>query len=80
MVNDGIFDVKQAHKLDNPERVRDLRPQELLSKAAGIIRGYTCVEFGSGTGIFALPMAELVGSQGKVYAVDKSQEMLDHAP
>ncbi len=74
----GIFDIKQAHKLDNPERIKELRPRELLTKVAGITRGDTCVDFGSGTGIFALPMAELVGSEGKVYAVDNSLEMMAH--
>jgi ubiquinone/menaquinone biosynthesis C-methylase UbiE len=74
-MDEGIFDVKQAQKLDNPERVRDLRPYELLKKVAGISSGEICVDLGSGTGTFALPMAELVGSKGKVYAVDKSAEM-----
>lgn len=74
----GIFDIKQAHKLDNPGRVKDLRPQELLKNLAGISSGNICVDFGSGTGIFALPMAELVGSKGKVYAIDNSLEMLAH--
>ena len=74
-MTEGIFDVKNAHKLDNPGRVRDLRPQELLRDVAGIENGNTCIDFGSGTGMFALPMAELVGNKGKVYAVDNSAEM-----
>ncbi len=74
----GIFDVKQAHMMDDPGRVKDLRPLELLTDVVKIADGDTCVDFGSGTGLFALPMAELVGSMGKVYAVDKSQEMLAH--
>ncbi|MFC1873698.1 class I SAM-dependent methyltransferase [Chloroflexota bacterium] len=75
-MTEGIFDIKQAHKLDNPGRVRDLRPQELLKNMAEINKGNTCVDFGSGTGMFALPMAELVGSEGKVFAIDNSTEML----
>lgn len=75
-MNDGIFDTKQAQKLDNPGRIKDLRPQELLKDVAQIMIGNICVDFGSGTGIFALPMAELVGSKGKVYAIDNSLEML----
>ena len=77
-VNEGIFDIKQAHKLDNTERVKELRPQELLINTARIANGNTCVDFGSGTGIFALPMAELVGAEGRVYAIDNSVEMLAH--
>ena len=77
-VNEGIFDIKQAHILDNPARIKDLRPQELLRDVAGIDNGNTCVDFGSGTGIFALPMAQLVGAKGRVCAVDNSVEMLAH--
>ena len=77
-MNEGIFDIKQAHKLDNPGRLRDLRPQELLRNVAGIACGDTCIDFGSGTGMFALSMAALVGSKGKVYAIDNSKEMLEY--
>ena len=76
MDNNGIFNVKQAHKMEDPGRVKDLRPLELLTGVAKITGGDICVDFGSGTGLFALPMAELVGSAGKVYAVDNSPEML----
>jgi len=37
-----------------------------------------CIDFGSGTGTFALPMAQFLGSEGKVYAVDNSTDMLEH--
>ncbi len=57
-------------------RVKDLRPQELLKKVARIDIGNICVDFGCGTGMFALPMAELVRSNGKVYAIDNSSRML----
>jgi len=75
-MDEGIFNIKRAHKLDNPGRVKELRPQELLMKVVKITNGNTCVDFGSGTGMFALPMAELVGSKGRIYAIDKSVEML----
>jgi ubiquinone/menaquinone biosynthesis C-methylase UbiE len=77
-MHDGIFDVKHAHKLDNPERIKNLRPLEILKDIAKVSDGETCVDFGSGTGVFALPMAELVSSAGRVYAVDSSPEMLEH--
>lgn len=77
-MNEGIFDIKQAHKLDNPSRIKELRPYDLLENAAGVIKGMTTVDFGSGTGTFALPMADLVGDEGKVYAIDNSMEMLNH--
>ena len=77
-MSEGVFNIKQAQKLENPGRIKDLRPQELLKDVAKITGGDTCVDFGSGTGMFALPMAELLGSKGKVYAIDNSLEMLSH--
>ncbi len=77
-MNEGIFDIRQAHKLDSPARIKELKPINLLKEVAGIGDGYTCVDFGSGTGMFALPMAELVGAKGKVYAIDNSDTMLSH--
>jgi ubiquinone/menaquinone biosynthesis C-methylase UbiE len=77
-MHDGIFDVKKAYKLDNPERVKNLKPVEILKDIAKVSDGETCVDFGSGTGVFALPMAELVGDTGRVYAVDSSPEMHEH--
>jgi len=71
-----FFDTKRAQKLDNAGRIKDLRPQELFKDVAGINTGNICVDFGSGTGIFALPMAKLAGSKGKVYAIDSSVEIL----
>jgi len=75
-MDEGIFDVNKAHKLDNPGRVKDLRPLELLRDVAKVGSGDTCVDFGSGTGMFALPAAELVDSKGKVYAIDNSEAMI----
>ena len=55
-MGEGIFDIKQAKKLDNPDRINELKPLNLLRDLAGITNGYTCIDFGSGTGTFALPM------------------------
>lgn len=77
-MEDRVFDVRRADKLDKPERIKALRPLELLKDVAGIKAGYTCVDFGSGTGTFALPMAKLVGDKGVVYAIDSSDVMLGH--
>jgi ubiquinone/menaquinone biosynthesis C-methylase UbiE len=75
---EGIFDVSRAGKLDTPGRIRELRPPVLLKEVGGVREGLTCVDLGSGTGVFALPMAELVGKTGRVYAVDNSTAMLEH--
>jgi ubiquinone/menaquinone biosynthesis C-methylase UbiE len=38
--------------------------------------GETIADVGAGTGYFSLPLAQAVGSQGRVYAVDAQKEML----
>ncbi len=38
--------------------------------------GETIADVGAGTGYFSLPLAQAVGPQGKVYAVDAQDEML----
>jgi len=72
------FDIKRAPLLDNEERIKELRPQQLLTQVAGITKGMTCVDLGCGTGTFSLPMAYCIGSEGIIYAVDDSAEMLEH--
>lgn len=37
-----------------------------------------CVDLGCGTGVFARPMADLAGTTGTVYAVDRQTDMLAH--
>ncbi len=53
--------------IHNPERI--LRPYVKLGAAV--------MDFGCGMGIFAIAMAKLVGPEGKVFAVDLQQKMLD---
>ena len=43
----------------------------------GIRRGQTVLDFGCGYGAYTVPVAEIVGEQGKVYALDKDKEALD---
>jgi ubiquinone/menaquinone biosynthesis C-methylase UbiE len=75
---EGVFDVNRAGMLDRTDRVRELRPPVLLQEVAGVGRGQTGVDFGSGTGTFAITMAEIVGATGRVYAVDNSEVMMEH--
>ena len=77
-MSDGCFNVKHAAKLDGEDRLKELRLLELLKDVAGVRAGMVCVDFGSGTGVFALPMADIVGNQGKVFAVDRSTKMQHH--
>jgi precorrin-6B methylase 2/mono/diheme cytochrome c family protein len=59
-----------------PQRDKEERPELLLS-ALHIRRGATVADVGSGTGYFTWRLAQHVGPQGKVYAVDVQQSMLD---
>lgn len=51
------------------------RARELL-QSVPITKGDTVVDFGCGTGTYALPAAELVGAEGTVYALDCDCERL----
>ncbi len=74
---DGIFKPGQAAKLDTPGRLEELRPSELLRDTIQVKRGMTGVDLGSGTGVFAIALAELSES-GTIYAVDHSDIMQGH--
>jgi len=46
------------------------RAIELLERI-GISKGQTVLDFGCGYGIYTIPVAKIVGKQGRVYALDK---------
>jgi ubiquinone/menaquinone biosynthesis C-methylase UbiE len=52
------------------------RALEMLQQI-GIRSGQTVLDFGCGLGMYTIPVAEIVGEQGKVYALDKDKEALD---
>jgi 23S rRNA U2552 (ribose-2'-O)-methylase RlmE/FtsJ len=52
-------------------KVRDfLRPRLDVLKKAGIDSGLTVLDLGCGPGGYILPLAELVGPSGNIYALD----------
>jgi 2-polyprenyl-3-methyl-5-hydroxy-6-metoxy-1,4-benzoquinol methylase len=75
-MTEGIFNTKQAHILDNTDRINEIKPFELFKNIVKVTKGMTCIDFGCGTGILTLQLAEMVGNEGKIYAVDNSAEML----
>jgi len=77
-MTEGHFDTKRAPILDSEERIKELRPYQLLKYTAGIKTGMTCVDLGCGTGTFSFPMLLCVGNDGVVYAVDDSAKMLEY--
>jgi ubiquinone/menaquinone biosynthesis C-methylase UbiE len=64
-----------AYAFDNPLRRLFHDPHKIL--ADYVSEGMTVMDIGCGMGFFSLGLAELVGDDGKVIAVDLQQEMLD---
>ena len=61
--------------LDDPARDAWQRPHEVVT-ALGLREGDAVADIGAGSGYFALRFARHVGSQGRVYAVDVSPDMV----
>ena len=57
-------------------RFKGVEPREVLA-AHGFGVGHTIVDYGCGPGYLTLAAAELAGSTGKVYAVDKEPTMVE---
>ena len=72
---DKRFDPQNMGRLDTDSR-RKLIPPDTLISMININEGDTVLDVGAGTGYFAIPALEYVGSNGKVIAADISQEML----
>lgn len=75
-MGDGIFKEESWAKLERPERLKDLNPEETLLEL-GLKAGDTFADFGSGTGVFIAPALAITGGEGKVYAVERSQALID---
>ncbi len=61
--------------LERPQREQEERTDRLLELLA-LEPGDVVADLGAGTGYFSLPMAQQVGDQGRVLAVDIQPEML----
>ena len=64
-----------APLLDNPWRLRYRDVGETLG-LAGISAGQTVLDLGCGTGTFTVELAQMVGEDGVVHAVDLQQSLL----
>jgi ubiquinone/menaquinone biosynthesis C-methylase UbiE len=62
--------------LMSKERKQQHDPDSILNEA-GVAKGMVIADLGSGPGFFTLPIAQMTGEKGLVYAVDSSQTMLD---
>ena len=73
--NHGVCPWWLAYTFDNPVRRLIHKPQKILGNY--VREGMTVMDLGCGMGHFSIGMAGLVGSTGKVIAVDLQQNMLD---
>jgi len=65
----------RAFALNNRLRAWFLKPTKLLKDY--VKEGMTVIDVGSGSGMFTIAMAKMVGRSGKVIAVDVQDEMLE---
>jgi len=62
--------------LMSKDRKQQHNPETVLNEA-GVKKGMIIADLGSGPGFFTIPMAQITGEKGLVYAVDSNQAMLD---
>lgn len=74
-MTDKRLDASQAYRLDVPERLVWLPPDEVVGTLSVQV-GDTIADIGAGTGYFSIPLAMAAGACGRVYAVDAQAEML----
>ncbi len=75
-MNDRTFKHTEAHKLEDPERLKWLPPADVLARL-DLREGMRVADVGAGTGYFSIPVARAIGASGRVFAVDLQSEMLD---
>lgn len=73
--NNRRFDSRKQGMLVGPERLARWNPTHLLP-LAGLHESQTALDLGCGPGFWTLPMAEIVGNNGQVIALDVNPEML----
>ncbi|MBS3782896.1 MAG: methyltransferase domain-containing protein [Anaerolineae bacterium] len=69
------FDPDNRAALLNAERRERWAPSRFLARL-NLQAGQTVLDLGCGPGFWTLPLAEIVGPSGSVWALDVSQEML----
>jgi ubiquinone/menaquinone biosynthesis C-methylase UbiE len=70
------FNYKHKHRLNSEERRKILPPESTLTKF-GLHDGDIVADIGCGIGYFTIPAANIVGSSGKIYALDILDKMIN---
>ena len=68
---------KLKSNLEDPKKEKDKQPDKVIA-ALGIKKGDTIADVGAGTGLYSFRLADRVGIEGKVYAVEIEDELLDY--
>ena len=71
----GVMGWEGAQWLERRSRTREERP-DLLLQVLAIAPGMTVADVGAGTGYYTWQLAQRVGTNGRVYAVDVQPEMI----
>lgn len=66
-----------THLIDNPIRRRLIQPPETVVERMGLKTGMTVVEIGPGKGSYTIAVARRVLPNGKVYAVDIQESVVE---
>ncbi|MFW5739299.1 MAG: class I SAM-dependent methyltransferase [Myxococcota bacterium] len=77
--HDRLFPAEAAAKLDDPARL-ERQPPKAIVDALALRPGCRVVDFGAGTGYYAIPIAQRLqelGEHGRVYALDSQRLMLE---
>lgn len=69
------FDPQHASKLENPDRLVEMPPARLI-ELLELDGDETVIDFGAGTGMYSLPLADAV-PRGELIAVDEQPALLD---
>ncbi len=64
-------------RLEDPKREEKMQPARVI-EVFGVKKGESIADVGAGTGFFAFRLANTVGAEGKVYAVEIEDELLDY--
>jgi ubiquinone/menaquinone biosynthesis C-methylase UbiE len=67
----------KRYRHDDEDRRKWQNPEAILAEM-GLTPGMVFADLGSGEGFFALPAARIVGSEGRVYALDSDAEGINH--
>lgn len=71
-----VMSYSGAYWLERPERKNEEKPERVLAEL-GLKPGMIVADVGAGSGYYSSRMAERVGPNGTVFAVDVQPEMLD---